>query len=205
MPAVLVMAGTLCGHGAWTYWRTAALYPTTPASVFYPLTYNKDLPPYDRMSESYNVNGFHLGHFLLNTMRRSHNVSTRDVQREIEIASLVYNPKTSPLVLDVAMLHGLEIMPHSDAFAKGVADAILRKAPRRTDLLIAYVTRLLQQGQFQTADLLITQMKKSHRRAPAVLWMRSLFAAKEGHYKKAQRLQRRALQAGIDRWIRVAR
>jgi hypothetical protein len=203
----LCISIVLCAHGAVTYWQTAVLYPANPKSLFYKFAHNKKLPTEEAVKSAYNYQGFHLGHFVLNTLKKVNRTPSNAIATEFNMAFRVYDAKNSPLVLDVAMLHGMQFFQGSHnekrKLWESVALAILQKAPRRSDLLVPYVKELIESRQTNTAKNFINIMLARNSKDPFALWLKGIYHAHEKDTEYGKSLMMQALDQGIEKWIYI--
>jgi hypothetical protein len=206
LPIVYLLISTaFCAWATVTYWQTAVLYPTNSKSLFYNFTNSKSMPAQNDIKAAYNYHGFHLGHFFLNTLKKIDRMPYSLIVAELNLVFSAYDPKTSPLVLDVALLHGIfhfsgdEHKKH-DLWEK-VANAVLQKAPKRTDLLVAYITELIGSKQLEKAKSFIMRMLNTKPDDPFALWLNGIYHAYEGEIGQGKALMIKALSQGIEKWI----
>ena len=205
----LCISTVLCVHGAVTYWQTAVLYPANPKSLFYRFAHNKKLPTDEAVKSTYNYQGFHLGHFVLNTLKKVNRTPSNAIATELNMAFRVYDAKNSPLVLDVAMLHGMQFFQGSDNkkrnLRENIAHAILQKAPRRSDLLVPYIKELIENQQADTAKDFIKTMLARNAKDPFALWLKGIEHIHEKDTAYGKSLMIQALDQGIEKWIYIPR
>lgn len=203
----LSVSTVLCVHAVITYWQTAALYPASKQSLFFRFTHSKTFPTLKEVQKIYNYNGFHLGHSTLNTLKRVNRVPLQTVTAELNLMFRVYNAKTSPLVLDVAMLHGMEYFQGADDekqnLWKNIANAILEKAPKRSDLLVPYVNELIEAYKLDQAKSFITLMFNNNPNDPFALWLEGIYHIRKENVKHGKSLMLKALDKGIEKWIYI--
>ena len=201
----LIISTALCAHGAVTYWQTAVLYPANPRSVFYNFTNSKSMPAENHIKAPYNYQGFHLGHFVLNTLKKTGQVPHSIIAAELNLVFSIYDPRTSPLVLDVAILHGMSYFSGSDNSKQDmwgkVAHAILQKSPKRTDLLVAYVNNLIGNNQLEKAKDFIEMMLNKNPSDQFALWLKGICHIYERDVDRGKALMLKALNHGIEKWI----
>jgi hypothetical protein len=205
----LCISTVLCAHGAVTYWQTAVLYPANPKSLFYRFAHNKKLPTDEAVKSTYNYQGFHLGHFVINTLKKVNRTPSNAIATELNMAFRVYDAKNSPLVLDVAMLHGMQFFQGSDNekrnLRENIAHAILQKAPRRSDLLVPYIKELIENQQADTAKDFIKTMLARNAKDPFALWIKGIEHIHEKDTAYGKSLMIQALDQGIEKWIYIPR
>jgi len=205
----LCISTVLCAHGAVTYWQTAVLYPANPKSLFYRFAHNKKLPTDEAVKSTYNYQGFHLGHFVINTLKKVNRTPSNAIATELNMAFRVYDAKNSPLVLDVAMLHGMQFFQGSDNekrnLRENIAHAILQKAPRRSDLLVPYIKELIENQQADTAKDFIKTMLARNAKDPFALWLKGIEHIHEKDTAYGKSLMIQALDQGIEKWIYIPR
>lgn len=203
----LCISTVLCAHGAVTYWQTAVLYPANPRSLFYKFAHNKKLPTNEAVKSTYNYQGFHLGHFVLNTLKKVSRTPSNVIATELNMAFRVYDAKNSPLVLDVAMLHGMQFFQGSDKekrnLRENVAHAILQKAPIRSDLLVPYVKELIETQQIYIAKNFINIMLARNANDPFALWLEGIYHIHERDVEHGKNLMIQALEQGIEKWVYI--
>ncbi len=201
----LITSTAFCAHGAVTYWKTAVLYPASPASLFFRFTNSQSMPKPNDIKAAYNYHGFHLGHFTLNTLKKANHLSYRVVADELNLVFSIYDAKTSPLVLDVAMLHGMPYFSGSYSekqnMWENIARAVLQKAPKRTDLLVSYVTDLIENNQLEKAKSFIEIMLNKNSNDPFALWLKGIYQITENDVESGKALMMQALGTGIEKWI----
>ncbi len=205
------MASVCCGHGALTYWNTAILYPANPQSWLAKFTNTDTLPSTTHLKTNYNYHGLHLGHFLLNLIKESRGVALQVSEAEFRLIFSVYDAATSPLVLDVAMLHALQYFadhkqPQFDLW-ENAAKAILQKSRKRTDLLVPYGKELIDHQQFSQAKNLIKQIKQINPNDPFAMWLEGLYCLQQRNLasgkKLGKKLMQHALNQDIEKWLLI--
>jgi hypothetical protein len=203
----LGISTVFCAHGAFTYWQTAVLYPANPNSLFFRFTNSKKLPSEAAIKKTYNYQGFHLGHFTLNTLKKINRTPSRAITAELNLVFKVYDPKTSPLVLDVAMLHGMQYFQGPDSkkqnMWENVARAVLQKAPKRSDLLISYIKELIENHQLDKAKSFIDIMLVKNVNNPCALWLQGIYHIHERDVEHGKNLMIQALDQGIEKWVYI--
>lgn len=206
LPVIYLIVSTiLCAGAAVTYWQTAVLYPAKSKSLFYNFTNSKTFPKQEDIRKPYNYQGFHLGHFSLNTLKKIDRIPYPIIAAELNLVFGVYDPKTSPLVLDVAILHGISHFAGNnhvkqDLWEK-VTNAVLQKAPKRTDLLVAYVNELIGSNQLEKAKSFIVKMLNKNPDDPFALWLDGIFHVYKKDIGYGKTLMVKALRQGIRKWI----
>ena len=119
----------------------------------------------------------------------------------------VYDPKTSPLVLDVAMLHGMQYFQGPDSkkqnMRENVARAVLQKAPKRSDLLISYIKELIENHQLDKAKSFIDIMLVKNANNPFALWLQGIYHIHERDVEHGKTLMIQALEQGIEKWVYI--
>lgn len=206
LPIVWIFIATiLCAHGAVTYWQTSVLYPANPKSLFFKFTNSKHMPAQKDSEATYNYKGFHLGHFTLNMLKKINKVPYPIITSELNLVFSVYNAKTSPLVLDVAILHGISHFS-GDEYTKQemwekAANAVLQKAPKRNDLLVAYVNELIESNQLEKAKSFIMLMLNKNQNDPFALWLKGICYVYERNIDRGKSLMVKAIGQGIEKWI----
>lgn len=206
LPIIYLLVSTiLCSGAAITYWKTAVLYPADPRSLFYNFTNSKSMPTQNDMKVSYNYRGLHLGCFSLNTLKKINQMSYSIMTTELNIVFSIYDPKTSPLMLDVAILHGMPYFSGDDHTKQDlwekVVNAILQKAPKRTDLLVAYINELIGSSQLEKAKSFIMRMLNRNPADPFALWLDGICHVYERNIDHGKALMVKALGQGIEKWI----
>lgn len=208
LPIVYLLISTmLCAWAAVTYWQTAVLYPANSKSLFYNFTNSKSMPAQNDIKAAYNYRGFHLGHFALNTLKKMDRMPYSIIAAELNLVFSVYDPTTSPLVLDVAILHGISHFSGDNDTKqdiwKKVANAVLQKAPKRTDLLVAYVNELIGSNQLEKAKSFIIGMLNKNPEDPFALWLSGICHVYEKDIDHGRALMAKALGQGIGKWILI--
>jgi hypothetical protein len=132
---------------------------------------------------------------------------SRIVSAELNLVFRAYDAKTSPLVLDVAMLHGMKYFQgHSKEkqnILESVAHAVLQKAPKRSDLLVSYVKDLIENHQLSKAHGFIDAMLTRNANDPFALWLMGIYQIHEEDIEKGKLLMIQALNQGIEKWIYI--
>lgn len=204
----LWLATILSGHAAMTYWQTAILYPANQKSFFYKFTYSQKLPQLDDLKESYNYKGMHLGYFTLAILKKMNHANPSKITiKELNLAFKTYEASNSPLILDVALLHGLQYFEGADLEKQNlwdsVASAIEKKAPKRSDLLVSYVQALIENNQLEKAKDFIKKMFIRNSLDPFALWLEGMYYLHNGNIDEGKTLMRQALYQRIDKWIYI--
>jgi hypothetical protein len=168
---------------------------------------SKKLPSEAAIKKTYNYQGFHLGHFTLNTLKKINRTPSRAITAELNLVFKVYDPKTSPLVLDVAMLHGMQYFQGPDSkkqnMWENVARAVLQKAPKRSDLLISYIKELIENHQLDKAKSFIDIMLVKNVNNPCALWLQGIYHIHERDVEHGKNLMIQALDQGIEKWVYI--
>ncbi len=202
---IITMGSLCCGQAALTYWNTAILYPTNQNSWLKRFTYSTNYPDEKKIKTRYNYNGLHLGHFLLSLTKKTNYLSFQTLEHEFLRLFKVYDAKSSPLVLDVAMLHALQYFadnkqPLFDLWEQA-AQAILRKAPKRTDLVVPFVKELIEQQQLVKAKQFIDLIHQQNPDDPFGIWLEGIYYIQQKDMEKGKKLMQIALNQGIEKWI----
>ncbi len=205
LATIITMAGLCCGHAALTYWNTAILYPTNQNSWLKRFTYSNDYPKEKKIKTHYNYNGLHLGHFLLSLTKKTNYLSFQTLEHEFLRLFKVYDAKSSPLVLDVAMLHALQYFadnkqPFFDLWEQA-AQAVLQKAPKRTDLVVPFIKELIEQQQLVKAKQFIDLIHQQNQDNPFGIWLEGIYYIQQKEIAKGKKLMQFALSQGIEKWI----
>lgn len=201
----LCISTMLCAHAAITYWQTATLYPASQKSLFFRFTHSKNLPTPDDIKKSYNYKGLHLGHFTISVLKKIKVKPSRLATNELNLVFKVYDAKKSPLILDVAMLHGMRYFQGSSLEKENmwddIAHAIQQKAPKRSDLLVAHVKELIENNHLTKAKNLINFMFSKNPEDPFASWLEGMYRIHEGDIEQGKFLMEQALQHNIEKWI----
>jgi len=196
-----------CAYAAATYWNTAILYPANQKSLFFRFTHSKKLPSAGDIRQSYNYKGFHLGHFTLSILKKINQTPSRATMNELNLIFKIYDAKTSPLILDVALLHGLKYFQGSSIEKQllwdSLASAIQQKAPKRSDLLVQYISELIENNDFTKAKSLISAILSRNPQDPFGFWLEGIFLIHTGATKQGKILMEQALQHNIEKWIYI--
>lgn len=209
LPPILwsLLCAILCSHAAVTYWQTASLYPTNQKSLFYKFTYSKKIPTSDELKKPYNYRGMHLGHFILTILKKMKHPPSQSSIRELNFAFKIYDSSSSPLILDVALMHGISYFKGSFTEKQNlwdkIAQAIRKKAPKREDLLISYVQFLIENNQLSKAKDIINSVSPENPNNPFVLWMKGMYFIHNDNVEQGKNFMRQALHYNIDTWILI--
>ncbi len=203
----LGLSTAICAHGALTYWKTATLYPSNKKTIFYNFTNTKVIDGQELLKTPYNYKGFHLGHFTINILRRSRDLPASVIKAELKPVFDVYNSKKSPLLLDVALLHAMQYFTGSEndkqKIWEDIADAILKKAPKRSDLVVPYVTQLIENNYLEKAGDFIEYMLNRNPNDPFAIWLNGNYHIHENDMEYGKALISKALEQNIENWICV--
>lgn len=194
-----------CAYAAVTYWNTAILYPTNQKSLFFRFTHSKKLPTASDIKQPYNYRGFHLGHFTLSILKKMKQPPSQATMNELDLIFKNYDSKTSPLILDIALLHAMRHFQGStierEFLFDGIASAIQQKAPKRSDLLVQYISELIENNDFTKAKDLINAILSRNSQDLFGFWLEGIFLIHTGATKQGKILMERALQHNIETWI----
>ncbi len=204
----LFFSAILSGHAAITYWQTAVLYPSNQQSIFYKFTHSKKFPTSVDLKRPYNYKGMHLGHFVLAILKKVNSSNLPLItMKELDLAFRIYEANNSPLILDVALMHGIQYFERS-ALEKqhlwdSAAAAIEQKAPKRSDLLVSYVQALIESNQLDKAKDFIKRMYAKNSHDPFALWLDGLYLIHNKNIEQGKALMRQSLRQHIDKWIYI--
>lgn len=197
----LFLAISFCFHGAFTYWKTAILYPVNKTSLFYNFISGQKKPTVDQLKMPFNYRGYHLGHSMLNDIKKQRKTKKKLEDQLTQLIS-IYDPKLSPLVLDVAMLHAMKYFKGSKEEKYNIFDqtvnAVILKAPDRPDLIVPYINELIENGELEKAKNFITRMPVNN---PFTLWLQGIYDIHTNSSDNGKSLMRGALSHHIDDWI----
>lgn len=204
----LWLCAFISGDAAITYWQTAILYPANEKSLFYNFTYSKKLPPLGDLKSCYNYKGMHLGHFTLAILKKmNHTASSKASLQELYSVFKIYDEESSPLILDIALMHGMQYIEEDNADKQilwdNISHAIEKKAPKRSDLLVTYVQTLIEKGQSEKAQTFIKAMFNRNPKDPFAMWLEGIYCIHNSDIKQGRDLMRQALYQHIEKWIYI--
>mgnify|MGYP000163774175 CR=1 FL=1 len=199
----ILLGSVCCGHASFTYWNTAMLYQTSKKSWLQKSTFTQPTP--QQTVTEYNYYGFHMGHFLLTLTKKVSYLPYDVLNTEFIKLFEMYDPKSSPLALDVAMLHALQYYADKQNpqfyLWEQAAMAVLQKAPKRTDLVVPFVKGLIESNQLDKAQQFITMIKQNNADDPFGIWLEGIYHIQQKEIASGRQLMQFALNKGIDKWI----
>lgn len=201
----VVLGGLVVVQAGWNQWQTAAIYPTHEKSLFQHLTYSESRPGVEKWERAYNVHGFHMAYFVFNLLSKKDQIPTDTLLSELAPALSIYNAQKSTLLLDISMLHVMKFLAAQDAqygeMWSDVVKAILRKAPRRSDMAETYIQYALQHGRTQDVEDMVNSLLQSNPADRCALWYKGLLLTPTPQKEEGFTCMRQALLLGAEKWI----
>ncbi len=201
------ICSVLSAHAAITVFKTAILYPTGKQSIFYKFTCTDHLPSKKELRQTYNYNGLHLSHYLLGLLKKQYLLDHKVLEDETYNIIAVYNPQTSPLNLDIAMLHLLKYqtrcsLENQELYSE-IIKAIIAKSPKRPDLLESYVNYLLECKKFEEAECLINKVLKYAPDDAFGVWYKGVYLVELKQADLGLKLMKKALELKADNFLKI--
>lgn len=203
----IIICLALSAHAALTVFNTAALYPTNKSSIFYKFTCTECMPSKQELKQLYNYKGFHLSQYLLGLLQRQNLLEDRVIDAETYNIIEIYNVKTSPLNLDIAMLHLLKYqtkcsLENQELYSQ-IIRAIIAKAPKRSDLLESYVNYLLECRKFEEAERLINKVLEYAPDDAFGVWYKGVYLVELKQADLGLKLMKQALELKADNFLKI--
>lgn len=207
--AAVIIFSIISLQGSWNQWETAALYTTKNTSWLQPFTYTHSMPSTKEWARPYHYHGFHMAYHVFNIVGKKDYIPQNLWRAEIDRTLDAYNPHTSPVLLDIGMLHAMKALAHENtkfaALWKHIVFSILDKARYRSDMAETWVQYCLLHHNTEDIKSFAEKALNVYPNDPCAKWYLGLYHAHTGQKPRGITCFKQAVYYGAEKWIPTSR